>query len=246
MENMPPIPGVGGTAARAGKRRSERIKLKIPLTIHVGSIVLRAETVMVSKHGAKIRILSVSERLACGERMRLVMRKARQPQTARVVWLDKTAEPHCGIELDDPNNFWGVHFPATADDDRPAQTTPRPAEPHAAPQASERRANPPSELRITPRSAPTVEQGDRADARTMPAVLTGMSAVRSPLTENVDIVFTRPDEATALLEDQVEPGTSVRLMFSKDRQILGRVAAIGAQKQAGKWRIRIKCDTPCF
>jgi hypothetical protein len=80
----------------------------------------------------------------------------------------------------------------------------------------------------------------------MPAVLTGMSAVRSPLTENVDIVFTRPDEATALLEDQVEPGTSVRLMFSKDRQILGRVAAIGAQKQAGKWRIRIKCDTPCF
>ena len=249
MENMPPIPGVAGIATRSGKRRSERIKLKIPLTIHVGNIVLKAETVSVSKHGAKIRIISVSEKLACGERMRVDIRTGRQPQTARVVWLDKTAEPHCGIELDDPNNFWGVHFPSKTGEDGRWQKTTAPPTQHttAAPQATEALgAMPPIELRIIPRGAPAVGLGDETDTRTMPAVVTGMSAIRMPLTENVDIVFTRPDEATALLRDLVEPGTTVRLIFAKDRVIMGQVAAIGTQRQAGKWRVRIKCDAPCF
>ena len=242
MEGMPPIAGVAGIA-RSCKRRSDRIKLKIPLAIHVGHVVLQAETVSVSKHGAKIRIISVSEKLACGERMRVVIRTGREPQTARVVWLDKTAEQHCGIELDDPNNFWGVHFPSkTGRYERWQKTTAPPAQ-----QAPKLLGDmPPIELRMTPPIAPAVGQDDKTDTRTMPAVVTGLSAVRLPLTENVDIVFTRPDEATALLRDLVEPGTTVRLIFSKDRVIMGRVAAIGTQRQAGKWRVRIKCDAPCY
>ena len=249
MENMQPIPGVAGIATRSGKRRSERIKLKIPLTIHVGNIVLKAETVSVSKHGAKIRIISVSEKLACGERMRVAIRTGRQPQTARVVWLDKTAEPHCGIELDEANNFWGVHFPSKTGADGPWQKTapPQAQHPTPAPQATALSgAMPGIELVIAPPGAPATGPDDNTDTRTMPAMVTGISAIRLPLTENVDIVFTRPDEATALLRDLVEPGTTVRLIFSKDRVITGRVAAIGTQRQAGKWRVRIKCDAPCF
>jgi hypothetical protein len=217
--------------------------------IQVGELVLQAETVSVSKHGAKIRVISMSEKLACGEQLQVATKTGQKKEPARVVWLDKTTQPHCGIELGQGGNFWGVYFPGEASEGfRPARMaapvekpTSEPPQPLAAPLP----AAPAAELCIVPRSARTV-QDDANDSRTMPATVTGFSAVRMPLSESVDVVFTRPDEATALFRDLVEPGTAVRLLISKDRIVMGRVAAIGTQRQAGKWRVRIKCDAPCY
>lgn len=249
MGDMPIGLGTLGST-RACKRRSPRIKLKIPIFIHAGDLVLKAETVSVSKHGAKIRVINMSEKLSCGDQLQVAVRTGKHREPARVVWLGKTWEPHCAIELEQESNFWGVYFPGTTDDGgRPArQLAPASKLPPDLPKATAappEPALPAAQLCIVPRSAPTV-QNDAIETRTMPATLTGFSAVRMPLSESVDVEFTRPDEATALLRDLVEPGTAVRLLISKDRVVMGRVAAIGTQRQAGKWRVRIKCDAPCF
>jgi len=99
---------------RAFKRRSARVQLKIRISIVIGDeSVLAAETTTVSKHGARIRILSVPGRLTHGEHLRVAVHRGQRPQPARVVWLDKRSTAHFGIELDeDPDNFWGVYFPS--------------------------------------------------------------------------------------------------------------------------------------
>jgi hypothetical protein len=232
---MHSVPGVG-RSTKLSKRRSARVQLKIPLAIEVGDeSVLEAETVTVSKHGAKIRIMGFRGKLSCGERMRVVNRGVQQSQKARVVWQDKRAEPHYGIELDDPGNFWGVYFPSKDGDDWRSQRK----SPHSV--AIPTVVFPPS----TPAEVmppPASDSPAPAEGPTIPALLTGLSAARMPLTEKVDVVFTRPDEACALLQHLVEPGATVRLMLPNERVMLGRVATVGGQRQAGKWRVRIKCE----
>lgn len=227
-------------ATKSFKRRSARVQLRIPLTIEIGDeTVLEAETVTVSKHGAKIRIMGFRGnpgmshgKLPCGEQMLVTNRKIHRSQKARVVWQDKRAEPHYGIELDDPGNFWGVYFPS--EDWRPGKKAPQPAPVNTA-------VFPPS----TPAEVVSLPVSDMPEAMEGPAVsalLTGITAARMPLAERVDVVFTRPDEASALLHHLVEPGANVRLILPNDRIMMGRVATVGGQRQAGKWRVRIKCE----
>ena len=224
------------------KRRSARVQLRIPLTLEIGDeIVLEAETVTVSKHGAKIRITGFRSnqvvrqqhgKLACGDEMLVVNRAGRKSRKARIIWQDKRAEPQYGIELDDPGNFWGVYFPSKDGDDwRAEKKAPQPVGEAVFPSSA------PAELVALPAPEPGESEGPAVSA-----LLTGITAARMPLAERVDVVFTRPDEACALLHHLVEPGANVRLILPDDRIMLGRVATVGGQRQAGKWRVRIKCE----
>ncbi|MGZ4836760.1 MAG: PilZ domain-containing protein [Terriglobales bacterium] len=223
------------------KRRSARVQLRIPLTIEIGDeTVLEAETVTVSKHGAKVRIMGFRSnqavrshgKLSCGDPMLVVNRAVRKSGKARIVWQDKRAEPHYGIELDEPGNFWGVYFPTKDGEDwRAERKAPQPVtEAVFTPTA-------PTEVVTLPVLEPIDSEGPA-----IPALVTGITAARMPLAERVDVVFTRPDEASALLHHLVEPGASVRLILPDDRIMMGRVATVGGQRQAGKWRVRIKCE----
>ena len=226
------------------KRRSARVQLKIRLSIEAGDVtVLDGETVTVSKHGARIRVIpgeqgtapSKQRRLTHGERLRVTVCRAQEPQPARVVWLDHRSDLLYGIELDDPGNFWGVNFPSKDGNWRPERNEMRhvdvvPPSATTVPQLA-----PQLVAEAEPEPAPLIVIGR------MPAVIAGLSAIRLPFVERVEMVFDEPEEATALLQKSVEPGAQLRISFPH-LKTKGRVMAIGRSREAGKWRVRIKCE----
>lgn len=230
---------VPNAASRAFKRRSARIQLKIRISVAIGDeSVLEAETTTVSKHGARIRITtSKSVRLTQGERLRVAIRRGQKPEAARVVWLDKRSAAHYGIELEEGlGNFWGVYFPSKDGELRSAgKEAPGPvavASDAAAvqPQTAEALA-----VHGKPALTPPTEIGR------IPAMIAGLSAIKLPFAEKVELVFTHPHEGTALLQNIVEPGTTLRITFAH-RVTKAYVVAVAGQRDAGKWRVRLKCD----
>ncbi len=234
-----PLPASISTAfPRAFKRRSARVQLKIQLAIEMGDdTVLDAETITVSKHGARIRVTSTRGRLTHGERLRVSVRRSQESRPARVVWRDKRPDAHYGIELDDPGNFWGVYFPSKDGEWRFESKQVRPAVAPATvaqPQLARQMV-----VEETPAPTPLVAEIGR-----MPAIVAGLSAIRLPFAEKVEIVFTDPEEGVALLQTVVEPGATLRVTFAH-RITRGRVLAVSGQREAGKWRVRIRCDAAC-
>ncbi len=71
-----------------------------------------SETVTVSRYGAKLRLAPQNRTLVCGDHVRVNLRGAYAWRTARIAWLDRAG--YCGIELQDPENFWGLYFPLKA------------------------------------------------------------------------------------------------------------------------------------
>ena len=234
---MPSAP-IPNAFSRAFKRRSARVQLKIRISIVIGDeSVLDAETTTVSKHGARIRVTSTRGRLAHGERLRITVRRGQKPQTARVVWLDKRSAAHFGIELDeDPGNFWGVYFPSKDGESRSAgKEAPGPVAVAATPADVPAQAAYQLAVEEQPALTPLAEIGR------IPAMVAGLSAIRLPFAEKVELVFTHPHEGTALLQNIVEPGATLRITFAH-RITKGYVMAVAGQREAGKWRVRLRCD----
>ncbi|MGB9105439.1 MAG: PilZ domain-containing protein [Terriglobales bacterium] len=230
-----PIPNA---FSRAFKRRSARVQLKIRISVVIGDeSVLDAETTTVSKHGARIRITSTSGRLTHGEHLQVAIRRGQKPQAARVVWLDKRSAAHYGIELEeDLGNFWGVYFPSKDGELRSAgKEAPAPVAVASTPAAVQPQAAGQLAVEEQPALAPPAEIGR------IPAMIAGLSAIRLPFAEKVELAFTHPHEGTALLQNIVEPGATLRITFAH-RIAKGYVLAVAGQREAGKWRVRLKCD----
>jgi hypothetical protein len=83
-----------------------------------------AETVIVSRYGAKLRIGPTHRNLLSGEHVRINMRGSYNWRAARVAWLDRVSGGFCGIELQDPENFWGIYFPRKGEATTPESATP--------------------------------------------------------------------------------------------------------------------------
>lgn len=238
-----PIPNA---ASRAFKRRSARVQLKIRISIVIGDdSILDGETTTVSRHGARIRITtSKSTKLTRGERVRVALRKGQRPQEARVVWLDKRSAAHYGIELDESlGNFWGVYFPSRDGELRAGKEAPGPVAVASAPAAVQ--PQPVDQLAVEEKPALDIEEKPAltlpAELGRIPAMIAGLSAVRVPFAEKVELAFTHPHEGTALLQNIVEPGATLRITFAH-RVTKGYVLAVAGQREAGKWRVRLKCD----
>ena len=231
-----PIPNA---LSRALKRRSGRVQLKIRISIVIADdSVLEAETTTVSKHGARIRITtSKSVKLTHGERLQVALRHGKKAQAARVVWLDKRSAAHFGIELDeDPGNFWGVYFPSKDGELRSAgKEAPGPEAVASTPAAVQPQTADQLAVEEQPALTPLTEIGR------IPAMIAGLSAIKLPFAEKVELVFTHPHEGTALLQNIVEPGATLRITFAH-RIAKGYVLAVAGQRDAGKWRVRLRCD----
>jgi len=94
------------------QRRSGRIPLRVRVTVSLANNVqFDSETVTVSRYGAKLRVGPTNRDLMLGEHVRINLRGARTWRTARISWLDRVGGGFCGIELQDPENFWGIYFP---------------------------------------------------------------------------------------------------------------------------------------
>jgi hypothetical protein len=229
---------IPNAASRAFKRRSARVQLKIRISVVMGDeTVLNAETTTVSKHGARIRITSTPGKLAHGEHLRVALRRGQKPQAARVVWLDKRSATHYGIELDEGlGNFWGVYFPSKdAELRRAGKEAPAPVADDSTSAAGQPQAAGQRAVEEQPALTPLAEIGR------IPAMIAGLSAIRLPFAEKVELVFTHPQEGTALLQNIVEPGATLRITFAH-RITKGYVLAVAGQREAGKWRVRLKCD----
>src|SRR5713101_7803243 len=93
-------------------RRSSRVLVSLPLAVsgqksdgsHVSGA---AETILVNRHGAKIRS---SVLLEPSMEVRVAMLAPYKWRVGQVVWADSN-EREYGIELSRPENFWGIYFP---------------------------------------------------------------------------------------------------------------------------------------
>ena len=231
---------IPNAASRAFKRRSARVQLKIRISIVIGDeSVLDAETTTVSRFGARIRITtSKSTRLTHGEHLQVALRRGQKQQAARVVWLDKRSASHYGIEFDEGlANFWGVYFPnKDGGVHRAGKEAAGPVAVASAPAADQPQAADLLALEEKTALTPLTELGR------IPAIIAGLSAIRLPFAEKVELIFTHAHEGTALLQNIVEPGATLRITFAH-RVAAGYVLAVAGQREAGKWRVRLRCDS---
>jgi PilZ domain-containing protein len=88
-------------------RRSTRVPLKVLIAIEgdAESRTFDGETIVVNLQGA---LIATAVGLSSGTRISIRVYLTDKRAAARVVYLDPANLLHCGIELDEPQNIWGV------------------------------------------------------------------------------------------------------------------------------------------
>ena len=101
---MPP------TATFHESRRSTRVPLKVVITVEGGAEAhtCDGETIVVNLHGA---LIATAIQLSAGMRISIHVYLTDKRAAARVVYVDPRNAMHCGIELDESRNIWGVSLP---------------------------------------------------------------------------------------------------------------------------------------
>jgi PilZ domain-containing protein len=91
-------------------RRSTRVPLKVVITVEAGaeSQTCDGETIVVSLHGA---LIATSIGLSTEMKISIHVYVTDNRAAAQVVYIDPENPLHCGIELDEPRNIWGVPLP---------------------------------------------------------------------------------------------------------------------------------------
>jgi PilZ domain len=108
------------TATFHESRRSTRVPLKVVITVEGGAETLtcEGETIVVNLHGA---LIATAIGLSVGMRVSIHVYLTNKRAAARVVYVDPKNSLHCGIELDEPRNIWGVSLPPDDWDERDRQ-----------------------------------------------------------------------------------------------------------------------------
>src|SRR5205085_4035838 len=89
-------------------RRSTRIATDILIEVKGEGFAYAAETITVNLHGALIR---TSARLEIGTVLNVYVHRTRKTALARIVFADREDPSQHGIELERPENIWGVAGP---------------------------------------------------------------------------------------------------------------------------------------
>lgn len=94
----------------AESRRSSRVPLKIVIAARGLSepLITDAETIVVNRHGARIRCTAP---LHVGLEIEVHVIITDKRSAAKVVYADPKRPQVCGIELAKPDNIWGISFP---------------------------------------------------------------------------------------------------------------------------------------
>jgi hypothetical protein len=104
MEPRPPHPSIRES------RRSTRVPLKVVVSVEGSTdhLTCEGETIVVNLHGASLLTeVGLQRGMEVSIQVFLTGKKAR----ARVAYLDPANPLHCGIELHEPQNIWGVPLP---------------------------------------------------------------------------------------------------------------------------------------
>jgi hypothetical protein len=238
------------------RRRSVRVLTTIPLLISGRKsdgtrFEGTAETVIVNKHGAKIR---TQEKLSCGIQIRIAIVSPYRFQMARVV--SEESQDEFGIELAEAQNFWGVYFPPEDWSDEQDETSELSSETRSPPSSSTPQQNAEAGSRAGAVMVETPTQPSesrRVDATPdipqsgSPAVIRGIAATRTPFQEKGHLIPVGTDRANFSVRPLVEPGTKVKVILLPGEHVLNaKVAKLSRTRVHGKWQIVLKFDLPIF
>jgi len=208
-------------------RRSSRVLVNMPLAVsgqksdgsHVSGA---AETILVNRHGARIRSNVPLEQQM---EVRVAILAPYKWRVGQVVWAD-SAEKEYGIELSRPENFWGIYFPPEDWElGVPAVTM------YGLPGAAEA---------VKPRSSrsqetPAAEPLRIPDGGTI-AVLRGVAANGVPFQER-DLILPVGDwHGSMLIGPMVELGAPMSVIFSRNSVEKAIVSAVSHSREFGRWR----------
>jgi len=91
-------------------RRSTRVGLKVRIEVKglAEPLTCEGETIVVNRHGA---LISTTVHLRVGMRIEIYVILTDKRGLGQVVYVDPEWPRHCGIELEKPQNIWGVYLP---------------------------------------------------------------------------------------------------------------------------------------
>jgi len=210
-------------------RRSSRVLVSLALAVsgqksdgsHVSGA---AETILVNRHGAKIRSAVPLEPKM---EVRVAMLAPYKWRVGQVVWAD-SGEREYGIELYRPENFWGIYFPPEDWElGVPAVTVMPPATVSGA-----RGATQPE----------TSESSHETQALQIPeggtiAILRGLASNGLPFQERDLILPVGERDATMLIGPMVGLGSKLQVIFSKNCVEDAVVTATSHSREYDRWRI---------
>ena len=215
-------------------RRSSRVLVSLALAVsgqksdgsHVSGA---AETILVNRHGAKIRSAVPLEPKM---EVRVAMLAPYKWRVGQVVWAD-SGEREYGIELYRPENFWGIYFPPEDWElGVPAVTVANPATVSGANHALARQ----------PEAAEVSESSTETQALQIPeggtiAILRGLASNGLPFQERDLILPVGERDATMLIGPMVGLGSKLQVIFSKNCVEDAVVTATSHSREYDRWRI---------
>ncbi len=216
-------------------RRSSRVLVSLALAVsgqksdgsHVSG---SAETILVNRHGAKIRSTVPLEPKM---EVRVAMLAPYKWRVGQVVWAD-SGEREYGIELYRPENFWGIYFPPQDWElGVPAVTVLNAPPGNAMQPRSEVESR--SEVR-TPESASSPEPLYMPEGGTI-AILRGVASNGIPFQERDLILPVGDRHATMLIGPLVSLGSTLSVIFSKNCVEDAVVIAISHSREYDRWRV---------
>jgi hypothetical protein len=212
-------------------RRSSRVLVTLPLAVsgqksdgsHVSGA---AETILVNRHGAKIRSTVPLEPKM---EVRVAMLAPYKWRVGQVVWAD-SGESEYGIELYRPENFWGIYFPPEDWElGVPAVTV-------AASNPAVGATQPKVAVRTETEAAQGPEPLHIPEGGTI-AILRGLASNGIPFQERDLILPVGEREATMLIGPMVSLGSKLQVIFSKNCVEDALVTATSHSREYDRWRI---------
>jgi hypothetical protein len=186
-----------------------------------------AETILVNRHGAKIRSAVPLEPKM---EVRVAMLAPYKWRVGQVVWAD-SGEREYGIELFRPENFWGIYFPpedwelgVPAVTVVSAATSPGATQPRVA-------------VQTEPATESMEEQALQIPEGGTIAILRGIASTGLPFQERDLILPVGERDATMLIGPLVNLGSKLQVIFSKNCVEEATVTATSHSREYDRWRI---------
>jgi hypothetical protein len=210
-------------------RRSSRVLVSLPLAVsgqksdgsHISGA---AETILVNRHGARIRSsVPLEDRME----VRLALLAPYKWRVGHVVWEDSHQKEY-GIELGRPENFWGICFPP--EDWELGVPTVRVFDPNENSGAVQSRAQRKKE-EAAMRQTPNIPEGGTI------AILRGLAANGLPFQERDLILPAGPNHASMLIGPLVNLGTPLTVIFARNQVERALVSAVSHSQEYDRWRV---------
>ena len=214
-------------------RRSSRVLVSLALAVsgqksdgsHVSGA---AETILVNRHGAKIRSAVPLEPKM---EVRVAMLAPYKWRVGQVVWAD-SGEREYGIELYRPENFWGIYFPPEDWElGVPAVTV------VSTTQTSGAAAKPRAAVETETSAESQETQSLQVPEGGTIAILRGIASNGLPFQERDLILPVGERDATMLIGPLVSLGSKLQVIFSKNCVEEALVTATSHSREYDRWRI---------